>query len=883
MEKESFMDVDLERDDIKNVKLSKSDRNIEGKRLIKKGPSSKDADASGNNFPRENEKCDLRRTDSELDLSNCQRYACSYCFLPKNYPVPPASGMTELGASVLNVHLVSVTFGSENCPFKFTRRNKYEDCLNRCEDDRFELDMWLEIATLTVKRVEELLEKIHSHKIEPEINIRIEDHFTSQDLRCLEQLYGDYGLHVVDILHENVSASLPVILTRLKQKLEEGLRMRADLQNDWAEVFVKNHSRALDHRRFYFNQQDPKTLSFKALLAECKLLNEKMDENNHFKSAAGNGHIISNMVFEYTDTDIHDVLYKIIALSSVENCTSKDELDKIMKVWTTFVEPMFGVFSRLQDTEINKETMKHGYKGSVSSSWQSHGAPCARGFSTHLKSGYLFNPSVPQLGKENLKNFENRKSIAHRTCGEQLEIFDEVYQYNELAAICNCEDGREDGELSPEVHFEENSFLDLEGTVIDKVEVKDGPEGKQYQVCPGESMCDVEAEAKTKVDDVDAVNDGDESSSRHLRNSPNLSETVVDASNNQCDDVGYDVQESSHEHDGEEEGIDHDTKSDEMSVLDIFEGICHPKMTKPLTERAPRVLHYKDGRSRIFYGNTSFYLLFRFHQILYERILSAKTNSSAAEIQLRTLKNTGIPSFYAKFKESLYRFLNHSIDKSKFEDDCYTFVGPQSYLLSTLNILISKLVKQLQAVASNEMDNRFFQLYAYENSRGPGRFSDLVYLQNACVIHDGDIFRFECSLNPTRLSIQLVEHACKESDSTNISPGSDFADYLYNGFLKSVPDIKEMSNVFLRRNMRKCNCDDEHSATCEAMSKIQMINGLQCRMLSSSQVLYVLGTEDFLFRRWKNRKLSDGIGSLTHVPGKSRGRLRRFLSKCLDQ
>ncbi|RRT79800.1 hypothetical protein BHE74_00026686 [Ensete ventricosum] len=137
MEKESFMDVKLERDDMKNVKLSKSDRNIEGKRLIKKGPSSKDADASGNNFSRENEKCDLGRADSELDLSNCQRYACSYCFLPKNYPVPPASGMTELGASVLNVHLVSVTFGSENCPFKFTRRNKYEECLNRCEDDRY--------------------------------------------------------------------------------------------------------------------------------------------------------------------------------------------------------------------------------------------------------------------------------------------------------------------------------------------------------------------------------------------------------------------------------------------------------------------------------------------------------------------------------------------------------------------------------------------------------------------------------------------------------------------------------------------------------------------------------------------------------------------------
>lgn len=53
---------------------------------------------------------------------------------------------------------------------------------------RFELDMWLEIATLTVKRVEELLEKIHSHKIEPEINIRIEDHFTCKYMHKVTKL-----------------------------------------------------------------------------------------------------------------------------------------------------------------------------------------------------------------------------------------------------------------------------------------------------------------------------------------------------------------------------------------------------------------------------------------------------------------------------------------------------------------------------------------------------------------------------------------------------------------------------------------------------------------------------------------------------------------------
>ncbi|RWW17226.1 hypothetical protein GW17_00018854 [Ensete ventricosum] len=123
----------------------------------------------------------------------------------------------------------------------------------------------------------------------------------SQDLRCLEQLYGDYGLHVVDILRENVSASLPVILTRLKQKLEEGLRMRADLQNDWAEVFVKNHSRGLDHRRFYFKQQDPKTLSFKVYRKVWLGLRPKEEEKEEEERKRGEEESMGELAGAVTD------------------------------------------------------------------------------------------------------------------------------------------------------------------------------------------------------------------------------------------------------------------------------------------------------------------------------------------------------------------------------------------------------------------------------------------------------------------------------------------------------------------------------------------------------------------------------------------------------
>jgi len=42
------------------------------------------------------------------------------------------------------------------------------------------------------------------------------------------------------------------------------------------------------------------------------------------------------------------------------------------------------------------------------------------------------------------------------------------------------------------------------------------------------------------------------------------------------------------------------------------------------------------------------------------------------------------------------------------------------------------------------MDNKLLQLYAYEKSRKPGKFVDVVYHENARVLlHDENIYRIE--------------------------------------------------------------------------------------------------------------------------------------------
>ncbi|WOL11761.1 paired amphipathic helix protein Sin3-like 4 [Canna indica] len=890
-------DVQIRRDDMRKEKVSESDKNIEGRKLCKEskdGPLSKDADVSRNSQFRDN-----KSEYAELDLSSIQRCTPSYCILPDNHPIPSASCVTELEKSVLNDRLVSVTSGSENS-FKFMRRNKYENSLFRCEDDRFEMDLLLNMMTSTARKVEDILEKIHYNEIEPGIGFQIEDHLSSQNLSCIERVYGDNGLEIIDVLHAKPSATLSIILTRLKQKQEETSRRQADLENIWKDVFAKYYFRSLDHRSFYFKQQDKKTLNSEALLDECKHANEQIDENVLLKSVAGNGQISPCMVFKYEDPEVHDVLYKIMEYYCGENCTSKDEQDKIMKIWTYFLEPLFGT-SQFQGTTSYKEK-KQTCKGGTSSSGQGHGSHDSRVLTRHQNVVHALEPSViyTPLNPENIKNNEgeqNWKSIMCRTSTTTKDINDKGHVSLKLSTVHDYEDEREEGELSPEVHLDENNSVDYEDSLTNKVaEVKDPLEGRKHQLCPAELTC-IQVEPETKMDNVNASQDSDESMRRHLRNSSNAYEAVIDASHSDSESDN-----SSCEHDdGEEKDVDHHAKSEselvEMSDADMFEeeerqeqlSICHLKTSKPLAELPPRVLLDGDRQSRIFYGSSSFYLLFRFHQILYERILSAKTNSSAADLQSRTPKNTNHPNHYTKFKNALYSYIRGSVSKTEFEDHCCAVVGPQSYMLFTLDVLISKLAKQLQVIASNETDNRFLQLYAYEKSRGPGRFIDLVYHQNACAIHDGDIFRFECvgSLaypsDPTQLSIQFMEHRPIEAESTIESKEPDFVPYLYNVFLKSIPMEREARNIFLQRNKRKCCYDDKNFATCKSMERIRIINGLQCRMLGSSKVLYVLGTEDFLSSNRKKKLLVDASPSSDGgISSRRVERFRRFLSDHVD-
>lgn len=53
---------------------------------------------------------------------------------------------------------------------------------------------------------------------------------------------------------------------------------------------------------------------------------------------------------------------------------------------------------------------------------------------------------------------------------------------------------------------------------------------------------------------------------------------------------------------------------------------------------------------------------------------------------------------WCRFISALYDLLDGSSDHTKFEDDCRSIIGTQSYVLFTLDKLIYKIVKRVSSV-----------------------------------------------------------------------------------------------------------------------------------------------------------------------------------------
>nr|GEX15938.1 hypothetical protein [Tanacetum cinerariifolium] len=344
----------------------------------------------------------------------------------------------------------------------------------------------------------------------------------------------EYGLEVMETLRKSPSTALPVILICMKQKQEEWIKCRED-----------------------FNKKDDDVL---------------------YSVDVGSRHsIVPHLEYDLTDKDIHEHLFKIINYLCEEVCSTKEQVNQVLKLWTTFLALMLYVPSRPENSDNVKDD-----------EISTHGATRNEGES----DGRLRADSVTLI----MSNKENQLAMV-------MILF---HQKEWIQAR----------DKAPAV-----------GVVNDNVLPKSSTELSGRDATPRlRNVHDHGHEAKSNIDDVP--------SSQQAKHSMEINADADDQNSKNEQEGGDDVSgyvstadECSREdhEDGNRDDFDGKAESEreaegiEDANFIATDGTYSDHIllsAKPLAKHVASPLH--DGGKKdcnIFYGNESFYLLFRLHQV----------------------------------------------------------------------------------------------------------------------------------------------------------------------------------------------------------------------------------------------------------------------------
>ena len=665
----------------------------------------------------------LSRPISELDLSACERCGPSYRLLPKNFPKAPASARTPLCLEHLNDNWVSVTSGSEDYSFKAMRKNQYEESLFRCEDDRFELDMVLETNKVTMVALEPIIEKLKCMTTEEASHFRIpEGALSPVHLRAIERLYGigtDHGQDIRRMILDYPAATSHVVMARLKQKDIDWKKVKVEVAPIWVDVYEKNYNKSLDHRSFYFKQTDKKALSAKGMAHEIKEVSDKKKSSEDAIGCGGGGalgaHAISpDLTFMYADRKVHDDVYAVLRFSTHEMMNT-DHAERVMKTWREFVEPFFGICRADPDGDYVDDSAEQAavfVRRDDEDDDEGEGGEEGGGDKGGSGKGNGGSDA----------NSNGREAKGGGSGGDDAKDGDEGSEGRagkdlDMADANAAKDGG-DG----------NDSADKDRSGDDEDE-DEGPDTKKRKAGGGKG-----GENKKSKKDVAEDNEKEEQEEENNSDDDDAEERVYAA----CKPLSGAAQAAADDIDNDEE----------------------------TTAAAPLVR--LDGK--IFYGHDGYYLLFRLHQHLYERLATARASAVSMskqfgqKVEPEAVRAAKEREIHNDFLRLLFKLLNGTVESSSFEDDCRTLLGANSYVLFTLDKLIYKIVKQTQSLLADETASKLLHLYEYEAAR-TFPFVEAVYHANASVLLLGEAcYRFGSVDGSERLTLQLMEAGLDKAD-----------------------------------------------------------------------------------------------------------------------
>lgn len=217
-----------------------------------------------------------------VSLSNCRGLGPSYRLLPKRERVKICSGRDELCNSVLNDEWAShPTWASEDSGFIAHRKNVHEEGLHRIEEERHDYDYNIEACSRTIQLLEPIAQQLRRMSTDDQTSYRLPNGLGGQSdtiyQRVIFKLYGrEKGAEVVSHLKSAPYQVIPVLLNRLKERLETWKMAQREWEKVWRDQTQKMFWKSLDHQAMNTRTNDRRQFQTKALQADMNVRFEEM-------------------------------------------------------------------------------------------------------------------------------------------------------------------------------------------------------------------------------------------------------------------------------------------------------------------------------------------------------------------------------------------------------------------------------------------------------------------------------------------------------------------------------------------------------------------------------------------------------------------------------
>lgn len=291
---------------------------------------------------------------TEIDFSNCKRCGASYRALPKSYTQPKCSGRNALCNQVINDTWVSFPSWSEDSTFVTSRKTQYEEHIYRCEDERYELDIVIEVNTHTIRVLEHVNKKLSRMSPEEQAKFKLDNCLggTSEVLhrKAIQRIYGDKAADIIEGLKKNPAVAVPLVLKRLKLKDEEWREAQRSFNKIWREQNEKYYLKSLDHQGLNFKQNDIRQLRSKSLLNDIETIFDERQESDNPK-------IGPHLNFTHPDKGIlDDVAALVIHHAKRQTGIHKEEKQKLKQLLHHFLPDfLFVDRGELSDNEDDED------------------------------------------------------------------------------------------------------------------------------------------------------------------------------------------------------------------------------------------------------------------------------------------------------------------------------------------------------------------------------------------------------------------------------------------------------------------------------------------------------------------------------------------------